>query len=140
MEIVIELYSSYAANWLYAASLFLGIKFPIINYMLLYLLFFLFLVPVNLWNTFCILDAMALQVGFAYERLSVAWVFVCEVSFLVLWFSLFFCKARFVAMCCLNLVLSWNIFFPPFTVIERFVGYTYLFLHLRYFSVCSTSL
>ena len=50
-----------------------------------------------------------------------------------------FCKAGFVDIYCLNLVLSWNILFPPLMVIERFSGYRYLCLHLRSLSVCSTS-
>ena len=41
-----------------------------------------------------------------------------------------FCKAGFVAMCCLNVVLSWNILFPPLMVIEKFAVYKYLCLHV----------
>jgi hypothetical protein len=44
--------------------------------------------------------------------------------------------------CCLNLVLSWNILFPPSMVIENFVGYNNLGWHLcsiNSLSVCMMS-
>ena len=65
--------------------------------------------------------------------------FLCVLSFLVSGFlCITLCNARFLAMCCLSLVYSLNIF-PIFAVIERCPGYTYLCLHLWYFSVCITS-
>ena len=40
--------------------------------------------------------------------------------------SINFCRAGFVDMFCVNLVLSWNILLSPSKVIEIFVGYTSL--------------
>jgi len=40
---------------------------------------------------------------------------------------------------CVNLVLSWNILFSPFMVIESFAGYSSLGWHLYSLRVCMTS-
>ena len=40
------------------------------------------------------------------------------------------CTAGFVEKYCVNLVLSWNILFSPYTVIESFTGYSSLVWHL----------
>ena len=51
-----------------------------------------------------------------------------------------FCKAGFVATYCLNLLLSWNILFPPLIVNDSLAGYSSLGLYPWSLSFCSTSI
>lgn len=53
--------------------------------------------------------------------------------------SSIFCRAWFVHRYCLNLVLSWNIFFFPSMEIESVAGYSNLDWHLCSHRVCKTS-
>ena len=54
--------------------------------------------------------------------------------------SITFCKAGFVAMNCLNLLLSLNILFSPLIVNDSLTEYSSLGLHPWSFSFCSTSI
>jgi hypothetical protein len=53
--------------------------------------------------------------------------------------SIILCGVRFVERYCINLVLLWNILFPPSMVIEIFAEYTSLGWLLYSFRVCMTS-
>ena len=65
------------------------------------------------------------------------WVFWEYLSFLGLSFSSStFCRAGILNKYCLNLVLSWNIFFSRFIVSESFSDYSNLNWHLWSLRVC----
>jgi hypothetical protein len=71
--------------------------------------------------------------------------FLCFVLFLVYLASLVWSfpssilyRARLVERCCLNLVLSWNIFVSLFIIIENFAGYSTLRWHFCSLMVCVT--
>lgn len=53
--------------------------------------------------------------------------------------SRIFCRDRLVDRCCLNLVLSWNVFVSPSMLIESFAGYSSLGWHFCSLRVCMTS-
>ena len=52
---------------------------------------------------------------------------------------IFLCRTVFVEMCCVNLVLSWNILVSPSIVVQSFARYSSLGWHVCSLRVCMTS-